>query len=86
MKQRPSKAGNVIQVTDLSDPRLADYRDIRDRGLLGPDGVPGLFIGEQPLIVQRMLSMLGVTKSVLVVTTWTDRVAPQDRRRCTYSD
>ncbi len=76
MQQRPAKADNVIQVTDLADPRLADYRDIRDRGLLGRDGIPGLFVGEQPLIVQRMLSMPGVTKSVLVVTTWADRIAP----------
>ncbi len=75
MQQRPAKTGNVIQVTDLADPRLADYRDIRDRGLRGPDGIPGLFVGEQPLIVQRMLSMPGVTKSVLVVTTWADRIA-----------
>ncbi len=76
MQQRPAKAGNVIQVTDLDDPRLADYRDIRDRGLLGPEGLPGLFIGEQPLVVKRMLSLAGVTKSVLVLTTWADRIAP----------
>ena len=76
MQQRPAKADNVIQVTDLDDPRLADYRDIRDRGLRGWDGIPGLFVGEQPLIVQRMLSMPSVTKSVLVVTTWADRIAP----------
>ncbi len=76
MQQRPAKADNVIQVTDLADPRLGDYRDLRDRGLRGRDGIPGLFVGEQPLIVQRMLSMPGVTKSVLVVTTWADRIAP----------
>ena len=76
MQQRSANADNVIQVTDLDDPQLADYRDIRDRGLLGPDGIPGLFIGEQPMVVQRMLSMPGVTKSVLVTTTWADRIAP----------
>ena len=76
MSQRPAKSGNVIQVADFDDPRLADYRDIRDRGLLGPDGIPGLFIGEQPMVVKRMLSMPGVTKSVLVLNTWADRIAP----------
>ncbi len=76
MQQRSAKTGNVIQVTDLDDPRLADYRDIRDRGLIGPDGTPGLFIGEQPLVVKRMLTMPGVTKSVLVLNTWADRIAP----------
>ncbi len=76
MQQRSTNADNVIQVTDLDDPRLADYRDIRDRGLLGPEGLPGLFIVEQPLVVKRMLSMPGITKSVLVLNTWADRIAP----------
>ncbi len=76
MDQQQAQAPNVFEVIDLADPRLADYLDIRDRGLRGRDGIPGLFVGEQPLIVQRMLSMPGVTKSVLVVTTWADRIAP----------
>ncbi len=75
MEPRRAQAGNVLEVIDLADTRLADYRDIRDRGLRGRDGIPGLFVGEQPLIVQRMLSMPGVTKSVLVATTWADRIA-----------
>ncbi len=79
MEPRRVQAGNVFEVIDLADPRLAEYRDIRDRGLLGRNGMPGLFVGEQPLIVQRMLSMPGVTKSVLVVTTWADRIAPLAR-------
>ncbi|MCZ6611490.1 MAG: RNA methyltransferase [Planctomycetota bacterium] len=76
MELRRAQARNVFELIDLADPRLANYRDIRDRGLLGQDGIPGLFVGEQPLIVQRMLSMPGVTKSVLVVRTWADRIAP----------
>ncbi len=76
MDQRRAQAPNVFDVIDLADTRLADYRDIRDRGLRGRDGIPGLFVGEQPLIVQRMLSMPGVSKSVLVVRTWADRIAP----------
>lgn len=76
MEHQRTQAPNVFDVIDLADPRLGDYRDIRDRGLRGPDGIPGLFVGEQPLIVKRMLSMPGVTKSVLVVRTWADRIAP----------
>lgn len=76
MEQQRAQAPNVFEVIDLDDPRLADYRNIRDRGLRGPDGIPGLFVGEQPMVVERMLSMPGVTKSVLVVTTWADRIAP----------
>ncbi len=37
MEPRRAQAGNVFEVIDLADPRLADYRDIRDRGLLGRD-------------------------------------------------
>ena len=67
----------IIEVSDINDPLLDDYRDIRDRGLRGRDGYPGLFIGEQPLVVERMLSRPGVTKSVLLGPTWADRIVPQ---------
>jgi tRNA G18 (ribose-2'-O)-methylase SpoU len=67
----------VIEVSEIEDPRLADYRDIRDRELRGREGMPGLFIGEQPLVVERMLRMPGVTKSVLIGPGWVDRIAPQ---------
>jgi tRNA G18 (ribose-2'-O)-methylase SpoU len=67
---------SVIEVHDIDDPRLDDYRDIRDRELRGREGFPGLFVGEQPLVVARMLSKPGVTKSVLLTTGWVDRIAP----------
>ncbi len=67
----------VIEISDINDPFLEDYRDIRDRELRGRDGYPGLFIGEQPLVVERMLSRPGVTKSVLLGPTWADRIVPQ---------
>ena len=56
----------VIEISDIDDPSLEDYRDIRDRELRGRDGYPGLFVGEQPLVVERMLRRPGVTKSVLI--------------------
>jgi tRNA G18 (ribose-2'-O)-methylase SpoU len=67
----------VTEVSDIDDPALEDYRDIRDRQLRGRDGYPGLFVGEQPLVVERMLGVPGATKSVLLGPTWVDRIAPQ---------
>ncbi len=64
----------LIEVSDLDDPRLADYRDIRDRQLRGHHAYGGLFVGEQPLVVQRMLARPGVTKSVLLTPNWIDGV------------
>ncbi len=66
----------VIEITDVSDPRISDYRDIRDRQLRGPEAYGGLFVAEQPLIVEHMLRMPGVAKSVLVTPGWVDRIAP----------
>ncbi|MFM7799165.1 MAG: TrmH family RNA methyltransferase [Planctomycetota bacterium] len=37
------------------DPRLEPYRSVRDRDASGPDGRPGLFIGESPLVIEAML-------------------------------
>ena len=69
---------HVIEITDLDDPRLDDYRNLRDRELLGRPGSPDLFVGEQRLIVERMLARPGVTKSVLVARNQRDEVAPLD--------
>ena len=64
----------VIAISDLSDPRLEPYRAIRDRDLRGPDGHRGRFIGETPLVVEKMLAMPGVTESVLVRDTLVERI------------
>ena len=66
----------VIEISDPDDPRLADYRDLRDRQLRGRDGFPGLFIGEQCLMIEHMLRLPGVTKSVLIAPNWVERIAP----------
>jgi tRNA G18 (ribose-2'-O)-methylase SpoU len=63
----------VIEVDNFEDPRLDDYRNIRDRDLRR-DGA--LFVGEQALVVQRMLGRPGVTRSVLIASNWMDRIAP----------
>jgi tRNA G18 (ribose-2'-O)-methylase SpoU len=67
---------NATWVEDPDDPRLEDYRDIRDRDLLGPDGRGGLFVGEQALTVRKMLALPGVTRSVLIAPNWADKIAP----------
>ncbi len=64
----------VIKVDNFEDPRLDEYRDIRDRDLRR-DGE--LFVGEQALVVQRMLGRPGLTRSVLISSNWLDRIAPR---------
>jgi len=58
--------GPILRIDDPLDPRLEPYRDLRDRDLRGPDGRGGLFMGETPLVVERMLELPGRTVSVLV--------------------
>lgn len=72
-----SEPAAVIEIEDLADPRLDDYRDIRDRELRGPDAFGGLFVGEQALVVERMLARPGVARSVLVAPQRVGRIAPQ---------
>lgn len=59
-------APRIVHITDERDARIEDYRSVRDRDLLGPDGRPGLFVGETRLVIDRMLERPGMTKSVLV--------------------
>ncbi len=68
---------NVIEVADAGDPRLDDYRDIRDRELRGRAGFPGLFVAEQVLVVEKLLAIPGGTRSVLISPNWRDRIAAQ---------
>jgi tRNA G18 (ribose-2'-O)-methylase SpoU len=62
MAKRPVPP-KLVPVDDIDDPRLVDYRNIRDGDIRGR---PGLFVGEQALVVAQMLALPGVTKSVLV--------------------
>ncbi len=66
----------VFQIKEADDPRLDDYRGIRDREMRGRGGHEGLFVGEQPLIVEHMLRLPDVTRSVLVSPNWVERIAP----------
>ena len=54
-----------IDVESFDDPRLAEYRALRDRELVGEDGRSGTFIGEGLLVIERMLALPGATRSIL---------------------
>ncbi len=71
-----SDAAGIIEIKEIGDPRLEDYRDIRDREVKGAGAVGGLFIAEQALVVERMLGVPGAAKSVLVSPNWLDRIQP----------
>lgn len=52
----------IVPIDHAEDPRLDDYRAIRDRG----SRRAGTFIGEGRWVVERMLRCPGATRSVLV--------------------
>ncbi len=56
----------VTTIDHAEDPRLEDFRDIMTRDGRGPDGRPGVFIGEQPLVVEAMLDRPGLVRRILV--------------------
>jgi len=64
--------GMIRHVTDRDDPSLEDFRDIQDRDRRGPDGRPGVFIGEQTLVVEKMLTMPQLVRRILVSETRRD--------------
>ena len=70
-----SSNGNLIRITDPTDERIEDYRNIRDKDLKGPDGRKGLFIGEAVLVVEVMLATPGMTRSILVSEQQVDRIS-----------
>lgn len=57
---------SISNISNADDPRLEDFRDIRDRDVRGPDGRPGVFIGEQTLVVEKMLRRPALLRRVLV--------------------
>jgi tRNA G18 (ribose-2'-O)-methylase SpoU len=45
----------VHHISDINHPHLAPYQQVRDRDALGPNGRPGLFIGESAVVIGAML-------------------------------
>jgi len=62
-------------IADPSDPRLDDYRFLRDRDLSGSRRAEGLLVGETLPIIDIMLRVPGLTRSVLTSPRLAERAA-----------
>ena len=60
------------RITSMDDPRVAAYRNLRDRTLRGES----LFLAEGDLLVRRLLASRFEVESVFVSDTFLDRIAP----------
>jgi tRNA G18 (ribose-2'-O)-methylase SpoU len=66
----------LIQVTDPDDPRLADYRDLRDVQLRTHlEAEHGLFLAEGEKVVRRALEAGYAARSFLMAERWLDGLA-----------
>ncbi len=67
----------VVDVDDPGDPRLADYRDLRDVQLrLHREAREGLFIAEGEKVVRRAVEAGYVPRSFLMAPRWRDALGP----------
>ncbi|MFB0984979.1 MAG: RNA methyltransferase [Phycisphaerales bacterium] len=57
---------SIESVQQSDDPRLEDFRDMRGRDQRGGDARAGIFIGEQPLVVEAMLESPERIRRILV--------------------
>lgn len=64
-----------IERVSASDPRLDPYRALRDPDLVRVGEGAGWFIGEQALVIERMLARTGTTISILASERMADRAA-----------
>ena len=72
----------VHHISDTNHPHLAPYQQVRDRDALGPDGRPGLFIGESAVVIGAMLRAGVDVLSILTSDRHTERaVAMVDEAR-----
>src|SRR4051812_17838706 len=70
---------DVIPISSLDDPRVAPYRNLKDRDLLaraGARGDGGLFIAEGEHVVKRLLASTYETESVLLSEHRAEEMAP----------
>lgn len=70
-----SSTPGPIFIESIEDPRLDDYRNLRDRELRSTQREQGRFIGESVLVVECMLALPAITRSVLVSEKKADRLA-----------
>jgi tRNA G18 (ribose-2'-O)-methylase SpoU len=57
----------LVEITDLADPRLADYAHLTDVALKKSGGEHGLYLAESLLVLQRALRAGHVPRSVLAL-------------------
>lgn len=66
----------VVEITDADDPRLADYRDLRDVELRRHvEAEHGLFIAEGEKVVRRAVQAGYDVRSLLMASRWVDPLA-----------
>ena len=71
----------LIEVTDPADPRLADYRDLRDVELRKHlEAEHGLFLAEGEKVVRRAAAAGFTPRSFLMAPRWLDGLARRARR------
>jgi tRNA G18 (ribose-2'-O)-methylase SpoU len=69
--------GPVVEIDDVSDYRLADYRDLTDVALRTKiEGPNGLFIAEGARVIERALATGYRLRSVVMTPLWLERTAP----------
>jgi len=67
---------NVVEVSDPGDPRLADYRDLRDVQLRKSlEAEHGLFLAEGEKVIRRAVSAGFAPRSFLMAPRWVDGLA-----------
>ncbi|HTW20557.1 MAG TPA: RNA methyltransferase [Mycobacteriales bacterium] len=68
--------GPVVEVDDVGDPRLEDYRSLTDVALRRrSEPAGGLFIAEGALVIERALAAGYRLRSALMTPQWLDRTA-----------
>jgi tRNA G18 (ribose-2'-O)-methylase SpoU len=66
----------LIEIDDVDDPRLADFRDLRDVQLRKQlESSQGLFLAEGDKVVRRALAAGYVPRSFLMAPRWVDSLA-----------
>ena len=67
---------DLIEISDPADPRLADYRDLRDVELRkNLEAEHGLFLAEGEKVVRRAVEAGFVPRSLLMAPRWVDGLA-----------
>lgn len=71
-----SAVADLIEITDPADPRLADYRDLRDVELRKHlEAQHGLFLAEGEKVVRRAVEAGFAPRSLLMAPRWIDGLA-----------